>query len=289
MNYEEAIIILELNEISINEITPELIKKHYKKKALRYHPDKNSAPNATEKFQEIKDAYEFLMGYYGQTASQLSYNEIFTDFLNTLVKDHTITNILEKICIHCEQKTFDYLTTLNFQRLLEIYSLLNKYQYLFHIPHDTMDKFIKIIQDKSENIHCYILNPNIDDLIDANIFKLQHGNETLFVPLWHRQLEYDIDSRNIFVFCKPTLSDKISIDDRQNIHVESKVKLSDIWKLDKIEINIGNKSVFIERKNLLMKTYQTIVFNKKGIPICNNDNVLQCDKKASIFVHLSIF
>ena len=80
MNYEEAIIILELNEISINEITPELIKKHYKKKALRYHPDKNSAPNATEKFQEIKDAYEFLMDYYGQTASQLSYNEIFTDF-----------------------------------------------------------------------------------------------------------------------------------------------------------------------------------------------------------------
>ena len=63
---------------------------------------------------------------------------------------------------------------------------------LLHIPHDTMDKFIKIIQDKSENIHCYILNPNIDDLIDANIFKLQHGNETL---LFH----YGIDNWNMIL------------------------------------------------------------------------------------------
>ena len=36
------------------------IKLAYRKKAKQYHPDVNSAPDATSKFQEISEAYEFL-------------------------------------------------------------------------------------------------------------------------------------------------------------------------------------------------------------------------------------
>jgi len=36
------------------------IKLAYRKKAKQYHPDVNSAPDATAKFQEISEAYEFL-------------------------------------------------------------------------------------------------------------------------------------------------------------------------------------------------------------------------------------
>ena len=36
------------------------IKLAYRKKAKEYHPDINKAPNATEMFQKINDAYEFL-------------------------------------------------------------------------------------------------------------------------------------------------------------------------------------------------------------------------------------
>ena len=38
----------------------EEVKRAYKKLSLRYHPDRNSDPSATAKFQEISTAYNVL-------------------------------------------------------------------------------------------------------------------------------------------------------------------------------------------------------------------------------------
>ena len=49
----------EILEVEKN-VTKEELKRSYKKLAKKYHPDISQDPNATEKFQKINDAYDFL-------------------------------------------------------------------------------------------------------------------------------------------------------------------------------------------------------------------------------------
>ena len=42
------------------DATPAQIKKSYRRLALQYHPDKNGAPEAEERFIEVTQAYEVL-------------------------------------------------------------------------------------------------------------------------------------------------------------------------------------------------------------------------------------
>jgi molecular chaperone DnaJ len=59
MNVHEACALLDIPVCSDQD----LVKAAFKKKAIEFHPDKNKAPNAEEKFKEINSAYQFLEKY----------------------------------------------------------------------------------------------------------------------------------------------------------------------------------------------------------------------------------
>ena len=42
------------------DASPDEIKKSYRKLSLKYHPDRNPDPSATEKYKAINEAYEVL-------------------------------------------------------------------------------------------------------------------------------------------------------------------------------------------------------------------------------------
>ena len=67
-NYYE---ILEIN----SNATDEQIKKAFRQKAIKYHPDKNFGnPEFNEKFINIKSAYDILIDHELRKAFDLKYN-----------------------------------------------------------------------------------------------------------------------------------------------------------------------------------------------------------------------
>ena len=64
----------------------------------------------------------------------------------------------------------------------------------------TDDLFLKmkrILQEKMENDNIIILTPDINDLLEDNIYKLEIVNETLYIPLWHHELYFDISNSDL--------------------------------------------------------------------------------------------
>ncbi len=57
-------------EVSEN-ISKEELKTKYKKLVLKYHPDRNKAVNANEKFIQIKEAYEQLVKHLEQPLQRI--------------------------------------------------------------------------------------------------------------------------------------------------------------------------------------------------------------------------
>ena len=66
------------------------IKKAYRKKAMKYHPDKNQDPDAEERFKEIKKAYETLTSssYFNTNNTDDSYTEEFMKMFNFFKREN---------------------------------------------------------------------------------------------------------------------------------------------------------------------------------------------------------
>ena len=58
MNYHKACEVLEIVD---SVTTIEIVRKQYKYMSLKWHPDRNTASNATDKYREIKEAHDFLL------------------------------------------------------------------------------------------------------------------------------------------------------------------------------------------------------------------------------------
>lgn len=293
-------------KIDGDNITEKDLRTAYYKGALKYHPDKNSDSNATEKFQEINLAYEKLMIYHKFTknntfsadnANDSSFNSTLYSFLKPFFEldsmrdfqTNIILSIIEKISEKCEDKAISMLKNLNNETYKKIYNILYGQKDILHIPESFFEKMVEIYKEKKSNDKIIRIFPNVSDLLDENVYKLVENDQEYLIPLWHHELIYDDDDKGeITVLCCPKIEKNMEIDENNNIHIYKTYNLQELWDLSQIEIEIGKKTLKIQRDGLKLIEKQTITIPNVGIPRINNKNIYDTSKKGNIYINIEI-
>ena len=310
--------ITNIQHISYNEL-----KKHYHIQSLIYHPDKNSNnENATLTFQNINCAFLTLKELISNDtisndtisndtisndtiSNDESYNNLLINFINYIVNYYSNTNVLnsnslEDLKIEANKHLTKFLETLfsNLPLIIleDIYALLIKFnnninKCLVHNSNtnniiNNIKKIIVIILEKND---IYIINPNISNLINSDIYKLNIANEYVYIPLWHNELAFE----NAIIKIYPILDSNITIDSNNNIHYTYNNKFSTLLENiandnNSITISINNTNYSININILKISKYQTYIIENQGIPKINNNAILDNSIKASIIFHIHL-
>jgi hypothetical protein len=310
MNYKLACETLGINgDIPITE---EVLKKQYRINALRNHPDKSSAPDATSRFQQINTAYQYLLkDLHFMSIDEYdidddtetednedinvtnSYASILMSFVKNIVKNDVPNNkiyhiILQKISNMCEKKALEMVEKIDKNVLIKVYEIIQNYRETLHFSTDFINKIKEVINKKIEKDECIILNPTLDDLFENNLYKLTENGNIYYIPLWHHELIYDNLGSDMYVKCVPILPEHISIDSHNNIHIELKYNIRELWGKTFIEFHLGKNTFSIFTENLKLKEKQTIVLQNQGISIINLDNIFDISKKSNIVVYINL-
>jgi len=280
MNCKEALDIMNINHstINYNDITPEFLKKQYRKMALQHHPDKcGNTPESNLKFQQIHEAYEVLQREIIKENDNNDSNEyIYINILQLFMKsvlqgkyNDIVLHIVLKIVVGCKQVSAHIFDNVDKENCMRIYQFLSLNRLMFHLSNEFLDNIREIVVKKYDNVQVYKLNPSIDDILDNNLYKL-YVNDTLFlVPLWHNEVYFDCSGCEIIVICQPQLEEHVTIDDDNNVHVTTHMTLTDLPHIltgeSNMTVKIGKKEFMLPVNELFIKRQQYYKLQNQGI------------------------
>ena len=304
MELQEALEILEL-ENDIHKITLEYLKRKYHKMALKNHPDKNgNTIESKELFQKINEAYELLKreinilnneenDFQEFKNQNQNYIHILNRFIDGLFNNDLLSSIIKDIVSGCKEVSLKLFEELDKNCSMIIYNFILKYKNILHISDAILEKVREIILEKFKYVQIITLNPSLNDLLENNLYKLNHNGKNYIVPLWHGEVYFDANDASkeeIIVKCIPDLPENMEIDENNNLFVELKFSFTfSLFNEKFIPIKIGEKWFNIELDQLYFKRTQTYILKNKGISqvIEETDNIYNIYKKADIIFKIT--
>lgn len=293
MDYYKACEILELH----SACTYDDIKKQYRAMALQYHPDKNDAAGATEKFQEIRDAYEYLFKNRwpkeeSDIAAPMDYNQLLTAFFkNIMTNEHgnrLLMTLLQKLATICEDNAIEIIQKMDKKSLLKIYELLKKYARVLHFGDFFMEQVSDLVKEKCKNDECIILNPSIDDLFENNLYRLNLDGHTYIVPLWHHEMVYDHSGNDVYVRCEPDMPENVVVGPNNNLFTTVTLDIKEIWYDRVYKLYIGKREFQISADKLKLVPQQRILLDSCGISRINTRDVFDISNKGDIIIDIKL-
>ena len=301
--YNEACDILDLPQ----KFTIEELKQAYRKKALKFHPDKNPEADATEQFQKISEAYEFLSNVgveYDENHIDediSGYDNILKNFIRYFNKDidvDLVLTIVNKLASKVYLNVIEIFSECDKDTVIQIYELIVKYKDIFQIDNDIILQVERIAREKSSEDNLIIITPTLHDLFNANIYVHKSNGQQYYVPLWHDEIYFEDKTKNhdLIVKCIPDIPDHISVDENNNIHINviHRTSLKDLLNkksISYVHSDENNKPIIsleIPVTSLYIRKQQSIKFFKNGIPKINSNDMYSINDKSDIIVHLEL-
>ena len=155
------------------------------------------------------------------------------------------------------------------------------------ISHNIITIIKTLLQEKLSKYNIYILTPNIANLLNSDIYKLEINNDIIYIPLWHNELNFE----NNIIKIDPLLDSNISIDIDNNIHytyTDTFHNIIDLLKTNNstLTIAIENHSFNILISKLTFTKYQIYSIKNQGLSKINTHNILDNSYKSDIIFHI---
>ena len=133
-----------------------------------------------------------------------------------------------------------------------------------------------------------ILNPNVEDMLNDKIYKLEVGGKIYYIPLWHNELCYDASGQDIIIKCVPELDENITMDNENNLYYSIEKSIEDILKHKKMVITIGNKVFEIPSYELKITASQYYTLFNQGILYINSENIYDNERRGHIYIDIHL-
>lgn len=283
--------------------TFEMRKKAYFKMALRHHPDKPGGNK--EQFQNVKAAYDFLNLKAMDPREEdedLSYIDMLKQFVRfispttqweDIFYKTSFSEFAEKSIAGVEKISLKIFKALNVKKALEVYEIINNYSNILNISDDLRKQIKEELSKKMNSNNIIILNPDIDDLLNDNIYKLEVDDDIIYIPLWHQKIYNKINDDDVVVMmlrepCCGPICDFV-IKENNDIYVTMDIELNELFVMSYKEFNLGNKVFKINSNQLtLTKEPQMILFEKQGILRANKNDIYNSKKRGNVYVEVTL-
>ena len=259
---------------------------------MKYHPDKNSSPEATEKFQEICQAYECLLGGSFRGGHKETYIDMLRVFLRGYIDERMVDEIVDRIENLCKFECSQIFTNESNRAFKEalIKQVLKNVapEVVEHLVEifPFLDNFIKMNSVGVKEKH--IVRPSIVDLFEDKVFKYLIDDEIYYIPLWHHHLVFDKGQEEMIVLIDPVIPENIIIDEYNHLHVRMTRTWSQIWESENIVCKIGERDFLIPREKLVIKELQHFVLKREGLPLIQPNNIYGVDRRGDIHFYIQI-
>ena len=217
--------------ITKENFTKKEVKKAYYQKALETHPDKNKIHGSSERFAEVQNAYTYLRKFdefksdneAHETEEPTTYSDILSSFIKTTIgieiKSEQLANTLTKVKKGYEEATFKMFTEMDRHQAARLYAYLTQYSSVFGFSEEVLDRLKQELERKTSRDIFVTVEPSLTNLLDQQVYKLEHMSEFYFIPLWHDELEFELGDKQLVVTVNPKLPKNCWIDDSGALHI----------------------------------------------------------------------